>query len=67
MRPTHQITGRIGQRLTMAGKSAVQIMRWMGHKNLVTTNHYMHLSPATFEDMADVLTNYTEPRLRVVA
>ena len=39
----------------MAGKSAVQIMRWMGHKNLVTTNRYMHLSPATMEDMADVL------------
>jgi integrase len=51
----------------MAGKSAVQIMRWMGHKNLVTTNRYMHLSPATMEDMADVLTNYAEPpRLRVV-
>ena len=51
----------------MAGKSAVQIMRWMGHKDLKTTQRYMHLSPATMEDMADVLSQYTEPRLRVVA
>ena len=51
----------------MAGKSAVQIMRWMGHKNLVTTNRYMHLSPATMEDMAAALAQYTEPRLRAVA
>jgi len=53
----------------MAGKSAVQIMRWMGHKNLVTTNRYVHLSPATMEDMAAALAQYVEPqqRLKVVA
>ena len=56
-------------RFAMAGKSAVQIMRWMGHKNLVTTNRYVHLSPATMEDMAAALAQYVEPqqRLKVVA
>ena len=40
--------------------------RRMGHKSLATTQRYMHLSPATFDDMADVLAQYSEgPRLRV--
>jgi integrase len=52
----------------MAGKTEIQIMRWMGHKNSATTQRYMHLSPATMEDMAAALAQYVEPqqRLKVV-
>ena len=50
----------------MAGKTEIQIMRWMGHKNSATTQRYMHLSPATMEDMAAALAQYVEPQQRLI-
>jgi integrase len=59
----HTFRHTCASRLAMAGKSEVQIMRWMGHKNSATTQKYMHLSPATMDGLADALAHYGAPAL----
>ena len=65
----HTFRHTCASRLAMSGKmNAVQIMRWMGHESMTTTNRYMHLCPTTMEGLADVLAQYTEaPQLKIAA
>jgi integrase len=56
----HTYRHTCASRLAMAGVSEVQIMRWMGHSSTATTQRYMHLSPATMDDLASRLTGHIE-------
>jgi integrase len=48
-------------RLAMAGHSAPMIMNWMGHTTIMTTQRYMHLSPASVQGLVNSLANFTDP------
>ncbi len=37
------------------------IMNWMGHKSLMTTQRYMHLSPAAVQGLVNSLANFQDP------
>lgn len=48
-RPVHRLRHTFGTRLAAAGATAKQIQALMGHKNLTTTQRYLHLSPSNRE------------------
>lgn len=45
-RPVHRLRHTFGTRLAARGATAKEIQVLMGHKNLTTTQRYLHLSPA---------------------
>lgn len=42
-------------RLVQRGVDLYRVQKWMGHKNVMTTQRYAHLSPKSMEELASVL------------
>jgi len=65
-RPIHRLRHTFGARLAMKGAPAKAIQILMGHKNLSTTQRYMHLSPS-HQDQAIRLLDETTSGPRTAA
>jgi site-specific recombinase XerD len=51
----HTFRHTCASRLVEAGVDLLRVKEWMGHKTLVTTMRYAHLSPKKFDGMAEIL------------
>ena len=62
----HILRHTCASRFAQSGWDALRIKEWLGHKNITTTQRYMHLAPTDLFDMVDVPTEPQRPSLRVV-
>ena len=63
----HILRHTCASRFAQAGLSALRIKEWLGHKNITTTQRYMHLAPTDLFDMVEAPSEPQRPSLRVIA
>ena len=63
----HILRHTCASRFAQSGWDALRIKDWMGHKNITTTQRYMHLAPTDLFDMVEAPTEPQRPSLRVIA
>jgi len=62
----HILRHTCASRFAQSGWDALRIKDWMGHKNITTTQRYMHLAPTDLFEMVEAPTEPQRPSLRVI-
>jgi len=62
----HILRHTCASRFAQSGWDALRINDWMGHKNITTTQRYMHLAPTDLFEMVEAPTEPQRPSLRVI-
>jgi integrase len=63
----HILRHTCASRFAQSGWDALRIKEWLGHKNITTTQRYMHLAPTDLFDMVDAPDEPQRPSLRIVS
>ncbi len=62
----HILRHTCASRFAQSGWDALRIKDWLGHKNITTTQRYMHLAPTDLFEMVEAPVEPQRPSLRVV-
>jgi len=62
----HILRHTTASRFAQSGRDAKRIKEWLGHKNIQTTQKYMHLAPTDLFDMVETPAEPAGPSLRVI-
>jgi integrase len=63
----HILRHTCASRFAQSGWDALRIKEWLGHKNITTTQRYMHLAPTDLFEMVDAPDEPARPSLRIVS